>query len=78
MHARFVLNPSFRCGIADPLGVYDVKDQFGSSAEASAPVPTQDKQLYLLHTRKLQQLPSIRFLQGTKTKQLLRKAVQLL
>jgi hypothetical protein len=37
MHARFVLNPSFRCGIADPLGVYDVKDQFGLITEAISP-----------------------------------------
>jgi hypothetical protein len=23
------MDPFFRCGIADPHGVYDVKDQFG-------------------------------------------------
>jgi len=37
MQARFDLSPFFRCGIADPLGVYDVKDQFGLFAEAIAP-----------------------------------------
>jgi hypothetical protein len=31
------MGPFFHCGIADPLGVYDVKDQFGSIAEAFSP-----------------------------------------
>jgi hypothetical protein len=30
-------SPFFRCGIADPLGVCDVKDQFGFPAEAFQP-----------------------------------------
>jgi hypothetical protein len=38
-HARrhILMGPFFRCGIADPLGVCDVKDQFGLIAEAIAP-----------------------------------------
>jgi hypothetical protein len=31
------ISPFFRCGIADPHGVYDVKDQFGSTTEAISP-----------------------------------------
>ena len=31
--------PFFHCGIADPLGVCDVKDQFGHAAEATQPLP---------------------------------------
>jgi hypothetical protein len=31
------MSPFFRCGIADPHGVYDVKDQFGLITEAISP-----------------------------------------
>jgi hypothetical protein len=39
VHARvhFWMSPFFRCGIADPLGVYDVKDQLVLTAEAISP-----------------------------------------
>jgi hypothetical protein len=35
--AVFPMSPFFRCGIADPHGVYDVKDQFGLITEAISP-----------------------------------------
>jgi hypothetical protein len=39
------MSPFFRCGIADPHGVYDVKDQFGLIAEAISPCPISRRKL---------------------------------
>ena len=34
-----LVSPLVHCGTADPLGVYDVKDQIGLSTEVNSPGP---------------------------------------